>query len=100
MSRSEKHCPDCDTIKPMSEYYRAGPYYQRRCKPCHNKTRNKYYHKKGNGFEGLPVEIREALTRDINNNMKKKDVATKYNFTYSRVARWCRQGKFNSTEPV
>lgn len=31
---SEKRCAECDIVKPVSEFYRAGEYMGSYCKPC------------------------------------------------------------------
>lgn len=39
-----KRCKECDEVKPVAEFYRAGKYYQPRCKPCHNRYNlDRYY---------------------------------------------------------
>lgn len=40
-----KHCPDCDTVKPSSEFYahpRSPDGLQRRCKVCDNARRARH----------------------------------------------------------
>lgn len=93
----DKHCPACDTTKPITEYYKAaGNCYQKRCKPCHNKNRNNYktsYTHKKAGFKKLPEETQKGIIEDLKNKLSKKAVAEKYKMKYQTISRWCRLGK-------
>ena len=93
--KNMKHCPDCDTNKPVLEFYKAGGYYQKRCKICHNKFRRNYkasHKKKMTGFGKLPAETQKDILEDIK-KMTKKAVAEKYNIPYQNITRWTRQGQ-------
>ena len=91
---TNKLCLDCGELKPFTEYYRAGIYYQSRCMPCHNLKRklNYKYNKIKSGFQRLPDETKINLIDDLK-TMKKKDVARKYEITYTTLTRWIRKGK-------
>ena len=93
---TDKHCPSCNTFKPLTEYYRAGAYYQARCKPCHNLRRVTYgykYTKLKTGFKRLPEETQINIIADLTAKIKKKDIAKKYNIAYPSLIRWIRNGQ-------
>jgi len=87
-----KICLHCEESKPLTDYYRAGAYYQSLCKTCHNSRRAGYYKKRPKGFAKLPVQTQTAIKADLK-TMKKRAVAEKHNIVYSTLVRWVRQNK-------
>lgn len=95
-----KLCVACGTLKPMCDYYRAGKYYQKRCKPCHNTMRNAYPHSnkyipKKKGFNKLPLETRLKIVEELD-TVPLETIWAKYkngNFTYRTFKSWYDKGK-------
>lgn len=98
-TKKEKLCVGCDTIKPMTDYYKAGKYWQKRCKPCHNGMRLNYsikaYTYKKKGFKKLSDELQKNILEDLK-TMDCKCIHEKYgegNFSYNTFLIWKRKGQ-------
>jgi hypothetical protein len=96
-----KHCPKCDNVKPIEEFYKTGykNYRGGKCKKCSNQERKKYdiikYDyvprvKKKLGFFKLPEETQNNIRYDLYIKKCKKMIAKKYNIKYITFLRWCR----------
>ena len=104
--RRHKWCKQCNTIKPITEYYRGGANsYQSRCKPCHNKhslknqraRRLKYpkpkkeRKKRMNGFQKLPKEKQEEIFKYYG-TMPNRKLARRMGVNIHTFATWSRRG--------
>lgn len=99
-SGNSKHCCDCKEDKPLTEFYKAGRYRQKRCKVCHNMNRYKYknstskYAKKKIGFKGLPEEKRNNILKNIkyckehNIKINYSKLSKLYDIPYSSITYW------------
>lgn len=92
-----KLCIECNVTKPLEGgYYKAGAYWQKRCKTCHNKLRTRY--RKGHvptpryGFAKLQPDVQASIKADIRSGHKKKVIAARYDINYFALARWIRDG--------
>lgn len=92
MSKFPKECKECKEVLDQEHYYRAGKYWQTRCKLCYNKI-NRYV-KKGKSTiinEDMIKEVKEMLKEGF----KKKDIAKKYNITPVTFLAWRKKGIFD-----
>lgn len=87
---SEKSCPDCNQTKSIEEFYKAGAYYQTRCKLCHNQKRtNLYFEKKTprvNAFQKQPEEIKSVIIERLTNGDKLKKICNDLGLNYDKFA--------------
>ena len=87
---SEKKCPGCDMIKSIDDFYKAGKYYQRNCKPCHNKKRtNLYFQNKiprKNAFQKLPEEIKSTIVNRLSSGDKLTKICQDLELNYDKFA--------------
>jgi len=93
-----KKCKDCEIEKPASDYYPSGKYLQSRCKPCHNKSRSRYYIKKGR-VSKKDIELREVnkkISIDLQAGMSLKEIGEKYNDKPQNIGNRARRGKYNT----
>ena len=91
-----KYCKDCETIKPMTDYYRAGKSWQVRCKPCHNKYREGIRQKKPiiarvNPFHKLPKETQDEVLLYYG-TMPLTTLAKRVNINVQRMYGWRKRG--------
>ena len=96
MTTRRKYCKQCDTIKPIDGFYRAGKSYQTRCKPCHNTYRQALRLAKPkpprlNGFQKLPQETRDEIMKYYN-TMPLTTLAKRVNVNRNTMATWKRKG--------
>ena len=97
MTESTKLCTGCSLTKSHDDFYRAGEYLQKLCKPCHNKSRKNYhqkkkYVKKPTGFQKLEKKTRTIIKNSIG-KVPLKDIAKENNVSYSTLCYWNRTGK-------
>lgn len=96
-----KTCKECKEELPRDEnFYKAGKYWQARCKPCHNKSRTSYKRwvapkkpKKPRAFQALSFENRCSVIKKINDGVGLKDIAQEHDIKYETLRRWKRDGK-------
>jgi len=91
----EKHCPDCNQTKPITDFYKARYGHQRRCKRCHNANRLNYkssYKKKATGYDKLPQETQLAILEDLKNKKKKSVICRTYDIKYITFQSWFKRG--------
>ena len=93
-----KYCKDCDLIKPLTDFYKAGPSYQSRCKPCHIAHRkvNRRLQiakrpPKKNAFESLPQEKQDGILKYWG-TMPKSTLARKFDIKPAVFYGWIRRG--------
>jgi len=90
-----KFCSECKTFQPIENFYKAGNYFQKRCKPCHNSLRKTYggYHvKTPTGFKKLAPELQQAVLVDITNKLSYRKIAAKHGIKYPALLYWKRKG--------
>ena len=93
-----KYCKGCDEIKSIDKFYRAGPSYQTRCKPCHNiyrelKRRESFIPKpKLTPFQKLPEEKQQEILKYYK-TMPHTALARKVGITRDRIYSWHRKGE-------
>ena len=100
MSENKKLCVDCNTTYELTEFYKAGRYYQKLCKLCHNNNRKKYknnssYKKRTTGFAKLPFEKRESIITALKNKKPIKHVAAEHEIPYITLRLWRSAGQIN-----
>lgn len=71
----EKYCKQCQQIKPITDYYKAGTSWQSRCKPCHaiygaaNRRKRpkppKERKQRINNFQKLSPEIQQSIIKHL-----------------------------------
>jgi hypothetical protein len=89
-----KICPGCNKIKFIErDYYKAGKYTQRNCKPCHNALRKKYavgtiYKKTPTGFFKLTPDKQEGIKKALEENKKLSVIARDYGVKYRTLLKW------------
>jgi hypothetical protein len=111
MTDSTKLCTKCDKVKSLkNDYYRAGEYYQKYCKECHNNLRLTYVHnnntkyvKKPTGFIKLPKDLRDNIIYDRHMKMNYKNIWRKYTSQYPELkylslTGWGRNGQIPKYE--
>jgi len=92
-----KLCPGCNTHKHLeTEFYRAGPYYQKLCKMCHNANRLNYanntqYQKKPTGFKKLPQEKQDAIINGLKEKKPIKHIARENEIPYITFRSWVKK---------
>ena len=113
-----KLCVMCNEVKSLdTEYYKAGPFYQKHCKVCHNSIRVKYHSEhyikkektpkpiipktpKPKGFNKLPEHIRTGIIYDLYIKINHKNIVKKYEseckFTDQSLGRWIKAGQIPS----
>lgn len=96
--KTEKKCKQCGEIKPLTDYYIAisnTHIRHPRCKPCHNKFRNRNKVKKVRGFLALDEQIQnniiEMLKAPKRNKLKK--IASDNNIAYTTFLQWYHSGQ-------
>jgi hypothetical protein len=106
----QKLCPVCDTVKPLTEYYKAGNYLQTLCKVCHNIKRcahhsNNYIKtNKPKGFLALPTEEQQKIMDMLSRGLTRAAIANAYkNTEYKKVSAtnlciWNKKGYFTARE--
>lgn len=88
-----KFCKDCKTIKPISEYYKAGNSTQSRCKQCHNKygcyiSHLKVLNKvKKNPFQKKSQDFQDEFIKYYG-TMPLKKLCEKMNINYNTCIKW------------
>ena len=95
----QKYCKDCDEIKPIDSFYRAGKIsYQTRCKPCHNLHRQelrdakrKVKTKRLNPFRKLPQDKQDELLKYLD-TMPLTKLAIKMAIDKNTLSSWKRLG--------
>lgn len=96
-----KTCKECKENLPRdANFYKAGKYWQSRCKPCHNKMRNQFKTwvnpnpppKKPRGFQALSFETRCRIIQKINGGTTYKDVAQEFGIKYGTLIQWKKKG--------
>ena len=94
-----KHCPECNTHKHLeTEFYRAGQYYQKLCKICHNANRLNYsnntrYEKRITGFKKLPQHKQDAITTAFNEKKPLKHIARENDISYMTLRSWVKKNQ-------
>ena len=98
-----KLCTGCNTLKTLSEdFYKAGEYYQRLCKVCHNATRKRFkrtvpkYVKRPRGFDKLSPERKEKIIDEYLSGKSMLDIARDNNIKYCSIRNWRKKGYLNS----
>jgi hypothetical protein len=81
-----KVCSACLIEKALSDYYKAGKYHQKRCKPCHNKC--KKHTKKPTGFLKLPKITRDAVLSDMADNLNMSKISKRHGINYNTLRLW------------
>ena len=94
---SEKLCVECNIIKPMTEYYKAGKYWQKHCKFCHNSNRKNFkrtstYIAKKKGFFALSEEIQQDIKKGLYEKVYMSILAKKYGIKYNNLLNWRKKG--------
>lgn len=82
---TEKKCIHCLEVKPLTDFYKAGKYYQSGCKSCHNKRR--VYHKRPTGYNKLSNQQKSRLRYLLSVNTM-KDAARLMNINYYTLRSW------------
>ena len=93
-----KLCCDCHETKSLeTDYYRAGSKcYQRRCKPCHNKTKKKIYVKKGTALDNFDKGVIKKMSDELWSGNTLMKISKTHNINYSRLNNWARKGVLDS----
>jgi hypothetical protein len=93
-----KLCCDCHETKSLeTDYYRAGlKCYQKRCKPCHNKTKKKIYINKGSALSNFDKDVIKIMSEELRRGVKLNELSKTYNIKYSRLHNWARKGVLDS----
>jgi len=86
-----KLCLKCNKTLEIEQFYKAGKYRQKHCKPCYNEPRKKDNKIYKIGINTFSLEERKAITNDIQSGMKLKEVAKKNNISYQRLCRFKRR---------
>lgn len=85
-----KVCTICGEEKPETEFYS----YNRKCKKCYNKIRcdlhKKSYTRDSMSIRDLSEEVKANIRKDIDDKMRIKVVAKKYNIKYPTLCHWNR----------
>ncbi len=90
-------CCECKIDKDLDkDYYRAGKWYQKRCKRCHNKQKTIYNRKcnkiyKKVGFNKLEIEVKEDIIKLLNEKIPYTKICKKYNINYFTFTSWKRK---------
>ena len=96
-----KFCVECQTEKPVEDYYKTKKWLQKRCKPCHNGFRKNYaqkstYIKKLTGFAKLPDSVKDSILEDMK-NVDSMAIYKKYGnenkFSYTTFRKWIITGQ-------
>lgn len=101
---TSKTCPNCIITKPLSDFYKAGDYYQSLCKPCHNSSRKLYDRnykkktKKVTGFKKLSEEKQSKIIEQFTIGMSAKDIAYENNLNYNTLLYWKRTNQIISKD--
>lgn len=94
-----KKCKDCQEVKPLdTDFYKAGPSWQSRCKRCHNKNRVNY--KNNAGYVRRPYKFKnEDFIKKIKElrkqNKKWKIIAQEVNIPYQSLIQFKRLNNIN-----
>jgi hypothetical protein len=72
---THKYCKECDSLKEITDFYRAGAYYQCLCKPCHNGKRHTPKAKK-HPFDKYPEDVKQILIQYFPKRKEDKLVIT------------------------
>lgn len=100
-NNNNKFCSGCNKTLTLTNYYKAGVYYQSLCKPCHNASRKNYKTtkkpkkepiKKKVDFLKYPIEKQEAIIKMINENARCIDICDTHKINYQTFKKWRRQG--------
>lgn len=86
-----KTCPDCEQTLPLTSFYKAGKYWTKRCKKCHNLKRRAV--KKPTGFAKLAPETQQKIRRCMLSRDRTKDIAKSAGVPYSSLRRWIKGGQ-------
>ena len=100
MSENKKLCVGCNTRYELTEFYRAGRYYQKLCKPCHNVNRKKYsitnfYQKKTTGFKKLSKDKQDIIIKSLADKIPIKHIARDNGVPYITLRMWKLDGQIN-----
>ena len=92
----QKWCKNCETIKPIDDFYKAGKSHQSRCKPCHIIHRRELRQAKpkkirGNGFQTLTEETRVDILAHLD-TMPLTKLAKKFNINPNTLRSWKTRG--------
>ena len=102
----QKFCKQCEEVKPIKAFYKAGKSYQTRCIPCHNTHRKMERDKKAalepkkvirNAFQKLPQEKQDELLKYLN-TMPMTKLAKRMDMNYNTLSTWKRRGYFKLPE--
>lgn len=99
-----KKCKDCEILKPLDHFYRAGNRYQTRCKPCHNIFCRKYKKKKIkiNPIKKLD-EAHQQLIKDYDYSYPFSFLAQRIGVSPNTIYHWRERGYwhkyFHELEP-
>ena len=101
--KNVKLCSGCDQVLELKDnFYKAGQYWQKTCKKCHNAKRKTYAFNKvtkkkreprPTGFKKLDKETQEKIKYDFYVKITRKKIADKYGIKYVTLTRW-----FNSNQ--
>ena len=103
---NDKLCPNCEMVKPVSDFYKCGDYYQKRCKGCHNNYRKEFPQKpsaqrKKRTNESTREKQFTDLSEELQNKIKElaktqyiKTIAKEVGITATYLYKWQRQGCF------
>ena len=107
-----KLCSKCNIVKPLEGgYYKAGSYWQKLCKTCHNVSRMNYannkppYVRTPTGFKKLPEDLRKKIIYDVHVRVNFKDIWKKYKDEYPQIkhqtlCKWARLNQIPGYTPT
>ncbi len=96
-----KTCSNCGISKPEGDFYKAGQYFQSRCKPCHNKHRTELNRSKPakspkpRGIYKLPKETQEEIKRLVRENFSLNHIGNIFDLNISTLANWKKNGQLS-----
>ena len=110
MAVQMKKCVGCLHDLPREDsFYRAGKWWQSKCKPCHNRARMRYKRtdkytckNRTTGFQKLPFETQVAIIRSIKDGMKLLPLSRKHGVNYNTLRSWDKKGqiKIDVVKPI
>ena len=107
---NDKHCPQCDMVKPVTDFYKCGEYYQKRCKGCHNAYRKQFPQKpvtqrkkrvNEHSREKRFTDLSEEMQNKINELIKTKyikNIAKETGVSATYLYKWQKQGVIGKRE--
>lgn len=90
-----KVCSICHLVLSIEQFYKAGNYYQKNCKKCHNRKRtqlNIQKNGKRNAFQKQPEEIQKLIIKGLEDGKKLKHICIDYNLNYPNFSAYRRNG--------